>query len=326
MWRATSIHRARASKECTTTAKEDPVTASTLATTRKEYPITISVLGYTQGPTLHQEKHLQYTHPVKWKNTALLPFLQGIESELVVAPDACTCRNCRDSLSTGLRNPDTYQPRWLRVGTSSTRTECEVPGCAELASRCTRLAEKEKIRQYLQCAAFENIESSDTNLCNKHYRALHKHINPVSYQWKCAVCSIAIRGSNYHNFRTCAEPEKFQKHLTERTDYEGNITADDKVCMECYRHSLTIVRVAKEKPTTTDEDLECLINSTKASMADLPVQLIDENQLLDAALKLAVVDVAQELLKNHALTLLNAHSIFQHKIESLLPLTVVQTE
>ena len=91
--------------------------------------------------------------------------------------------------------------------------------------------------------------------------------------------------------------------------------------MECYRHSLTIVRVAKEKPTTTDEDLECLINSTKASMADLPVQLIDENQLLDAALKLAVVDVAQELLKNHALTLLNAHSIFQ-----LLPLTVVQTE
>ena len=139
------------------------------------------------------------------------------------------------------------------------------------------------------------------------------------------MCCIAIRGSNYHNFRTCAEPEKFQKHLTEHTDYEGNITADDKVCMECYRHSLTIVRVAKEKPTTTDEDLECLINSTKASMADLPVQLI-ENQLLDAALKLAVIDVAQELLENHALTLLNAHSIFQHKIESLLPLTVVQTE
>ena len=92
-----------------------------------------------------------------------------------------------ESLSTGLRNPDTYQPRWLRVGTSSTRTECEVPGCAELASRCTRLAEKEKIRQYLQCAAFENIESSDTNLCDKHYRALHKQINPFSYQWKCAV-------------------------------------------------------------------------------------------------------------------------------------------
>ena len=155
-----------------------------------------------------------------------------------------------------------------------------MPGYAELASRCTRLAEKEKIRQYLQCAAFENIESSDTNLCDKHYRALHKHINPVSYQWKCAVCSIAIRGSNY-NFRTCAEPEKFQKHLTEYTDYEGNIIADDKVCMECYRHSLTVVRVAKEKPTTTDEDLECLINSTKASMADLPVQLIDDNQLLE---------------------------------------------
>ena len=79
-----------------------------------------------------------------------------------------------------------------------------------------------------------------------------------------------------------SEPEKFQKHLTEHTDYEGNITADDKVCMECYRHSLTVVRVAKEKLATTDEDLECLIN---ASMADLPVQQIDENQLLDAALK-----------------------------------------
>ena len=59
---------------------------------------------------LCKDKQPQYTHPIKWKNQALLTFLKTLEPELNIAPDACICRNCRDSISSGQRNPDSYNP------------------------------------------------------------------------------------------------------------------------------------------------------------------------------------------------------------------------
>ena len=252
-----------------------------------------------------------------WKNADLLTFLLAIEPELSVAPDACICRNCRDSLSSGHRNPDHFQPRWSRVGASSSVLECEVPGCTKPACRCTQLASKEEIRCHLQCGPLTDRSGKDTNLCDQHYRDLHKQTNPENYQWKCAVCSIAVRGSNYHKFRACAEPRTFQQHLREHTDYEGSITDTDKVCMECYRYSLSVVRATKENPITNDEDLKILVNSITDSLSEFTVPIRDEAEVHDYALRWCVLDVAQELLSNHALTLLNAHSIFQSKIESL---------
>ena len=41
--------------------------------------------------------------------------------------------------------------------------------------------------------------------------------------------------------------------------------------------------------------------------------ITDEAEVHDYALRLCVLDVAQELLSNHALTLLNAYSIFQRR-------------
>ena len=113
---------------------------------------------------------------------------------------------------------------------------CEISGCIEPACICTKLETKEEISQHLQCPPLDNLENMETNLCDKHYRNLHKQLSPASYQWKCAVCSIAIRGSNYQSFRACTEPEVFEKHLREHTDHDVSITASDKVCMECYRH------------------------------------------------------------------------------------------
>ena len=49
--------------------------------------------------TLCKERSVQYTHSVKWKDGNLLKFLQSIEPDLNILPDACICRNCRDSLS-----------------------------------------------------------------------------------------------------------------------------------------------------------------------------------------------------------------------------------
>ena len=86
--------------------------------------------------------------------------------------------------------------------------------------------------------------------------------------------------------------------------------------MECYRHSLTVIRVAKEKPLTTDDDFKCLIDAIKDSMTPLPVHVTDENLVIDYALKLSAVGIAQQLLKNQALTLLSAYDIFKANIES----------
>ena len=85
-----------------------------------------------------------------------------------------------------------------------------------------------------------------THLCDKHYRSLQKKLNPENYQWKCVVCSTGIRGSNYSNFRACSEPELFQKHLVDHTDFQGTITVSDKLCAACYRHSLTISKITRE--------------------------------------------------------------------------------
>ena len=60
-----------------------------------------------------------------------------------------------------------------------------------------------------------------------HYRMLHKRMNPASYG------SIAIRRSNYLNFRACAEPELFQQLIIEHTDFKGNLTASDKEHKSC---------------------------------------------------------------------------------------------
>ena len=272
--------------------------------------------------TLCKEKSIKYTHPVKWKDENLLKFLQSIEPDLNILPDACICRNCRDSLSNGRKKPNNYKPRWSRV--APIIKPCEVSGCIEPACRCTKLATKEEITQHLQCP-LDNLENFETNLCDNHYRNLHKQISPASYQWKCGVCSIAIRGGNYQSFRACAEPELFTKHLREHTDHDVGITGNEKVCMECYRHSLTVAREAIEKPTTTDDEFKCLIDTIKGSLSTLQAEITNEQKLIDYVLKLTTVAIAQQLLNNQALTLNSAYDIFKSNVESLLPMSTSDT-
>ena len=269
---------------------------------------------------LCKENSLQYTHPVKWKDASLGKFLQSIQPDLNVPLDACICRKCRDNLSAGQKNPDNYHPRWATGHAQAIVSTCEVSGCIEAACRQTKLASREEIQKYLQCPPLANLPNDKTSLCDMHYRLLHKRMNPASYQLKCAVCSIAIRGSNYRNFRACAEPQLFQQHLIEHTDLEGQLTASDKVCFECYKHSLTVVRVAKEKAIiiSSNSDFYSLVDSIRDSIATpLPAHATDENKIIECALKMSAVDIGILLLNNRALTLISAYDIFQEKIQSL---------
>ena len=86
-------------------------------------------------------------------------FLQSIEP---YSPRCMHLSNCRDSLSSGGKNSNNYNPRWSRVAPNT--KPCEVSGCIEPACRCTKLATKEEISQHLQCPLLDNLENMETSL------------------------------------------------------------------------------------------------------------------------------------------------------------------
>ena len=59
------------------------------------------------------------------------------------------------------------------------------------------------------------------------------------------------------------------------------------------------------------------------SVPSLPFSITDNYQLLDTAINLTVIKVAQELLSNHALTLCDAYHTFEGQIDTLLPMSTL---
>lgn len=223
---------------------------------RSQTRLVFSEVHESSNCTLCKETYVQYTHPIKWKNQELLTFLKSTEPDLTIHPDSCICRNCSDSLQKVQKDPQNFCPRWRKE--RSIHTKCEVASCSEPVSKSTQLASREEVSRYLECSLNERSSDSNsmiTHLCDKHYRSLQKKLNPENYQWKCVVCSTGIRGSNYSNFRACSEPELFQKHLVDHTDFQGTITVSDKLCAACYRHSLTISKI-QDKTRDTDGHLD----------------------------------------------------------------------
>ena len=135
------------------------------------------------------------------------------------------------------------------------------------------------------------------------------------------VCSTDIQGSKYSQFRACCEPELFQKTLVEHTDFQGTITATDKVCTACYRHSLTISKINKENPAPNDDEFLLLLAAIQKSLPAFPYSITRESELIEIATKYTVIHVAQMLLDNQALTLLSAHGTFLGQLDSFLPMS-----
>ena len=148
---------------------------------------------------LCKEKHVVYTHPMKWKNQSLVAFVRDVEPS--VGTNSCICRTCRADIASGQRDPDNYHPRWSQLS-QLTHKLCEVPGCVTHACRSTKLGDRELLSDILNCTAATT--SGQTNLCGSHYRVLHKELNPGQYQRNCAICASPI---NPPSCRTCSEHE-----------------------------------------------------------------------------------------------------------------------
>ena len=84
-----------------------------------------------------------------------------------------------------------------------------------------------------------------------------------------------------------------------------------KVCMECYRHSLVVSKINKDNPISNDPDFYALLSAIQKTVDSLPFSITNNHQLLDIATKLTVIQIAQKLLSNHALTLRDAYCIFE---------------
>ena len=97
----------------------------------------------TAPTALSVRKHVQYAHPVRWKNPDLLTFLRSIEPDLSIQPDSCIWRNCNDNLRKGQKDPENFRPRWQKE--RNTHMVCEVFNCNEPVSKSTQLANREEV-------------------------------------------------------------------------------------------------------------------------------------------------------------------------------------
>ena len=111
-----------------------------------------------------------YTHPIKWKNTALYSLLRELEPDKNIEPESCVCTNCRNSLIEYQSDKENFQPRWSRQSKRSNDTcACDIPECSEPASRSTKLIERKKISAIIDCAGLPEADpEAQTNLCDVH--------------------------------------------------------------------------------------------------------------------------------------------------------------
>ena len=210
----------------------------------------------------------------------------------------------------------------------STSKDCQLEGCTEKASRLTRLANHADIEKLLKLS-FKVVsgpfDNTVTHLCNSHYRALHKELNPKSNQNKCVTCGLAIRGTTHirHCIRGTTHirhSDLVQKHFQVHTRFEGTISVTDKICETCYRSQLTLLKT-EETSGSDNEEFESLVSTLQNSLPILPVTISSEDNLISLATKIATVKVAQELLANHALTLHSAYSIFMYQVHTLVTMS-----
>ena len=125
---------------------------------------------------------------------------------------------------------------------------------------------------------------------------------------------LAIRGTTH--IRHCPNPDLVQKHVQVHTDFVGTISVTDKICEMCYRYQLTLLKT-EEMSGSDNEEFESLVSTLQNSLPILPVTISSDDNLISLATKIATVNVAQELLANHVLTLHSPYCIFTHQVQIL---------
>ena len=104
----------------------------------------------------------------------------------------------------------------------------------------------------------------------------------------------------------CPNPKYVKWHVSDKTGFEGNIRETDKVCQQCYKSHLCILRVRSEE--STDDELCDIIQNLSITARELvtPIQ---------RAFNTTCITVAKTLLKQEAILLPSVHDFFMSLVQ-----------
>ena len=201
----------------------------------------------------------------------------------------------------------------------------EVLQCTANSSRNTTITSREHINSIFSLSPSDRY-TTHTNLCDTHYRILHRHLNPQSYNYKCITCGLSLQRPPLSGFRHSPNPTLVQDHLRKHTDFDGDISPTDKVCDSCYRAQLEIIKVNEHTVPSYSEDSEfsLLVNKHQQSIPPLPFPIKSKDDVIEFAtqvtmkcldngkFQLIIIAVKRSMTDNQPLILLTPHTL-SHK-------------
>ena len=149
-----------------------------------------------------------------------------------------------------------------------------------------------------------------TPLCQHHYYLVYGVLQ--SRQTHCTTCGTRITQNNH---RPCPNPDAIAKHLQDKAGFEGEIHANDRVCIPCYKSQLVILQ--ELQTISTNSDLELII-----STLSLQIPTIDTVKTLPDVVKVAMaktaIFVGNLLLDKWAILLPTIHDHFSVNATELI--------
>ena len=119
-------------------------------------------------------------------------------------------------------------------------------------------------------------------LCQEHYRQMYKTFNPSQFMFNCKTCNKCLHNNIIHSYQKCPNVQLICKFLVETTDFEDTISHDDQTCYACYKTQLIIVKQIENPQTSSDSNLEKLLNDAKSDVPSVDPDDVEEMILYTA--------------------------------------------
>ena len=243
-------------------------------------------------------QHSRTSLPKYWKDQHARDFILSMD----LSTDSPVCRSCRDDVARVLANP-AYTPRWERRGGESMKSNCCIHNCNQLCFSQTTMGTIDEL-QGIQELVFNDPVPIPTPLCKSHYHLVYDTLQ--SRRKHCRTCSRRLR---LGNDRPCLQPHIIQAHLSQHTDFDGDILSSDRVCITCYKSHMVLLM--QNKPISLDDDLKLLVDSISQQPSGT------DHDIICAATNRMLITVGKMLIENRAALLASIHFDFTQHAKDL---------
>ena len=163
--------------------------------------------------------------------------------------NSLVCRPCRDDIARVLADP-AYIPRWRKGRVEGCSSYCSIKDCNSISFTQTSLcSNSDDLKISLGIEFTTECIPIPTFLCKNHAHVLYDALQ--LRRKHCITCGRRLRPGND---RPCPQPHIIQIHLSQNTNFVGDILKDDRVCLTCYKSYLVILK--QKQPISKDEDLK----------------------------------------------------------------------